>query len=334
MKITDETDDDIVNKKDGLINFNGFVFWNKAKIVKPYVKQYLREKFPNSLIIRELNQIDLVDLNENLPIEIQSTPSSNIGIKNSYFEDLIRRQIEDNIENYERCWFFFDSEYYRYLKDTIHDKLSMNLDWFAKYVKENKLKVFTVKYDGIINELNYEDIGFIKKVSNTCKIEYNEDSRILNRNKLKIMNNILKGHKFTQEEIDRFIADFDNRENESNNNLCQFLTKEKDKRKQIYGYVLQALGNLESINNILDMKQNYGKGEKRFARNIGIFKIYGLGNGSKTEFKDEFNICQYFPGYLRRSEFWSKLKDGHYTDTLLRELFYTFNNKNQSKLEF
>ncbi len=222
---------------------------------------------------------------------------------------------------------FFDVEYYRFLSETESKNISMNMDWFAKYVKEGKLNVFTVKYDGLIKELQYEDLEFIRKLSNTCKTEYENDERILNRNKIKIMKNILNGYKFTQEEIDRFRDDFKNRKINNNNEkstcLSEFLKKEDNNRKKLYGSILNSIGNLPDINNLLDVNNEYSHHAKAFGEYLGIFKMYGVSRNATIQFIDKFNICQYFPGYIRNKEIWNDTKEMSFTDKQLRDLFWT-----------
>lgn len=318
-------------KENGIYKLNGYTFWSKVEVVENYVMNDLKEKFPNSLIVPELNRIDLAVISENLPVEIQTTQVSNDAVHHTQFEDKIRKQIEDNIENYEKCLFYFDAEYYRYLNESASSNTSINLDWLAKYVKENKLKIIAVKYNGEIKELKYEDLSFIRKLSNTCKIEYESDKRILNRNKLKIINSILIGHKFTQNEIHNFTYDYNTRTDKASS-MSNFLMKEKDERKNIYGRISYSMGHLEWINDILNMNENYEKGGKRLGSHLGIFKLYGHGGSdNRMEFKDYFNICQYFPGYTRNEKIWNELRYGSFSDRQLRDIFFVKNKQNKQK---
>lgn len=50
-----------------------YTFWTHAKIAIDYVKDYLKKKFPDKLVIRELNQIDLSIPEENLPRDSVNT---------------------------------------------------------------------------------------------------------------------------------------------------------------------------------------------------------------------------------------------------------------------
>ncbi len=314
-----------MENKDGIINVHNYIFWTKADIVKSYVYNYLKDKFFDSLILHEFNKIDLIVLKENLPAEIQSTiitKDNNRNIVNhSIFENYIRKQIEDNIENYDKCWFFFDAEYYRYLNESASNT-SLNMDWLAKYVKEDKLKIFTVKYNGLIKELKYEDLEFIRKLSNTCKIGYDDDVRILNRNKIKIINNVLEGYNFKQNEINMFIDKY-NQRNSNERTFIEFLRKKDDERKKLYANIVESIQNLKCINLILNMNNEYKQDSKTRCRYLGIFKVNGdRGNANTIQFIDKFNICQFFPGYVRHREEWNSIREMAFSDRGLRDYFY------------
>ena len=105
-----ETTEDGVTKL--IFDNDEYIFWNKAKIVSPFIYEFLKTNYPNCLILPELNHIDFVVLEENLPVEVQSTII--LGYKkkekkilaHSYFEQMIEKQIKQNIERYGKCWFF------------------------------------------------------------------------------------------------------------------------------------------------------------------------------------------------------------------------------------
>ena len=45
-----------------------------------------------------------------------------------------------NVEN--KCWFFFDSEYLRYLQNgKLTKTVNLDMNWLIEYMKEEKLKV-------------------------------------------------------------------------------------------------------------------------------------------------------------------------------------------------
>ncbi len=233
-------------------NTDEYIFWTHAKVVRPYIGKFLIRQFPNGYVEHEVNDIDMIVSGENLPVEIQSTPVSEWGVGPSAFEKAIQKQIDENIDNYDRCWFFFDSEFLRHLQNpNIHRKTSINLDWFRKYMKENILKVFTVRYNGIITDINYKDFDFISKLSMTCKVGYDSDHKILNRNKLKILDRVLRGYRFTQNEISMFHDDW---KRSCVTDFKKFLYKHENKRARLYARILHGIaGYLDAVNNILDL---------------------------------------------------------------------------------
>ncbi len=288
-----------------------YLVWTHANVVRPYIKKFLSEQFPKKLIIRELNQIDLSIPEENLPIEIQSTLSMSTEknwILYSQWEQKIRSQIEQNIISYDRCWFFFDSELLRAMKNA-GKMMSINMDWFRKFMKEEKLKVFTISHDGIIEEKLYKHFDFLSEHSQTCPIATEKDDIILNRNKMKIFTNVIKGYGFAQEEIDKFDNDF--KCSNIGDNLISFLKKQDNERYRLYGYILHAIGNLSGINELLDKKvmlKSSKNSAKQSGKFLGIFDVRGFTKDVITKFIDIFDICKYFPGYLRNKETWNKLK--------------------------
>ena len=293
---------------DGIVksNVNGidYIFWKDAEIVKPYVRRYLDKIFPGKLIVRELNAIDFSIPEENLPIEIQATP---YPVRYARFEQAIKNQIEQNIISYDRCWFFFDSELFRCMKNASKG-MSINMDWFRNYIKEEKLKVFTINHIGIIDELEYKDFDFLADVSQTCKIAYESDDMVLNRNKMLIFANAINGHGFTQEEIESFEAKW-RRYKKPGENFNKYVARQSDSRMKSYRNILYAVGDLPEINDILDLSvDNISSSSKHFLSILGIFDVKGIGPGSITRFVDTFDICKYFPGYMRNQEIWQQLK--------------------------
>lgn len=126
--------------------------------------------------------------------------------------------------NYGTCWFFFDSALLKGMKNA-GKSMSISMDWFRKLIKEERLKVFTVSFNGVVSDLVYKDFDFLSKISQTCKISHETDDLILNSNKMKIYANVVKGYGFTQDEIDKFDDDF---EKSSNNHKITFLTSKQN----------------------------------------------------------------------------------------------------------
>lgn len=318
----------IENKQDGIVkvrqNNEEYIIWAHASVVIPYIKKFLREKFPGKLIARELNRIDLSIPKENLPIEIQATKYNRDKFVFAGWEDAIRRQIDQGIV-YGECWFFFDSELLRAMK-VAGIKMSINMVWFRELIKEERLKVFTVSHNGIIEEKVYKDFDFLAEISQTCKLAAETDDMILNKNKLKIFDSVVDGYGFTQDEIDKFEDDckkyceankMDN--TDENGRISQFLMKQTDKRARLYGGILQAIGNLPGINRLLDIHSKNADIHnrkisavkyKQYASLLGIFDVEGSGNKFITTFIDRFNICRYIPGYVKNKNIWVRLT-GH-----------------------
>lgn len=250
-------------------------------------------------------------------LEIQSTHVIKGGLHYSGWEERIRKQIDQDII-YGRCLFFFDEALLRAMKNAGRG-ISINMDWFRKYMKEGKLEVFTVTYDGIVEPKEYKDFNFLAKISQTCSVAAQNDDMIINKNKMKIYIRVIKGYGFTQEEIDKFESDFEKyREiskisgKDNYDRIKLFLKRQTDERAKLYGTILQAMGGLSKINQILCI--NIYKdistyvGSKYLAKILGILDIRGYTNSSTTKFIDRFDICKYFPGYLRNKEIWDKLR--------------------------
>lgn len=233
-----------------------YTIWTHAKVVRGYIKDELKKRFPGKLIIREFNKIDLSIPEDNLPVEIQATNLNDRNITYSQWEDKIRRQIEQNIINSGKCLFFFDSELLRAMKNACR-RISINMDWFRKYMKEEKLRVFTVSYDGDVKEKGYKDFNFLSEISQTCLIAAETDEMVLEKNKMEIFAGAW--HKFTQGEIDKFENGLEkyNEENKINGKdkserRYKFLTGQYDERSKLYGHILAAVGHLARINKVFD----------------------------------------------------------------------------------
>ena len=87
------------------------------------------------------------------------------------------------------------------------------------------------------------------------------------------------------------------------------MTTQGDSRMRLYGNILHATGSLPTVSDILDLSINNMENAHKFLSSVlGIFDIKGVGKASITRFVDRFDICKYFPGYLRNKEIWKKLK--------------------------
>ena len=288
-----------------------YKIWS-TKLIKPFLTNFLMEKCPDSLIAPELNKIDFTVIYKNtyeiIPIELQRTTiikhsNGNIDFAHSDFEKSIRKQIDEVIRDYDKCWFFFDAEYLRYLQSgNIGKNINLDMTWLIEHMKNGKLKTFEIRYNGEVRELTITDFDFLK---------LSEDEIILNKNKLKIYRNVLLGYNFTQYEIDNFYKEFDNRLDKSISTSADFFIISNNERCKIFGNIKYAIGKLNSINRCLDMNTD-NPNDKLYAVHIKIFEFignYASGTrGNHAKFIDKFDICKYFPGYLRQEKHWLTYK--------------------------
>lgn len=310
-----------INESNGIVEvrYGNEVYktWT-VELILPLVTKFLKGLYPDSLIVRGLTDIVVFDrkTKDIVPTEIQKSTIKNTKHGNKFtiaeFEDKIRRQLEDNIENYDKCWFFFDSEYLRFLQSgNVGKKASINLIWLVKLMREEKLKVFAIKHNGEVKELTSKDFGFLKDMSQTCPISCDSDERILNRNKLKIKQNVLFGYNFTQQEIYQFESEFDNRGNSKFISSQDYFMNNNNERCKLYGRTLHSFNNLSNINDTLSCiidKNPY----THYGIILGLFhqnNFYGFNDDSRIQFIDKFNVAQYFPGYLRNKEMWDYCKN-------------------------
>lgn len=297
---------------------NSYTFWHVADVVYPYISEFLDKQFPNSIRIREFNYTDYVVLKENLPVEVQATVanvragSSNPGgLNHSEFEQKIEKQLKQDIDRYGRCWFFLDSEYLRYLQNNATKNTRINLDWLYQFIKDGKLRVFTIRHDGLIKEVFLKDFNFILSISTIGR----EDNRF------KIMSSVLEGYKFTNKEIDIMYNEFKSILHHYKS-FYKWLTREGHSDREFeYMYILGAISHLENINDMLNCKLDKNSDIKtisRDAQKLGIIETRDTGKvGYMRIFVDKFNIVQFLDGYLRKKDLWDDLRTRYISfDTL------------------
>lgn len=270
-------------------------YWTVEEI-RPYIIEELKNKFPDSIIEREFDQVDLMVHGPNIPIEIQRARCDPRDGKPqlSYFEDVIRRQIEQNIEIYELCWLFFDNKLLMHLQ--LCRQTSINMDWFYQLFKSGKLRVFTITINGIIRELEDKDLEFIRRLSNTCKLGKDEEYRVLTRNKSKMAYQVYRSKGFTTDEINKWYEEFENNNNEY---IPKWLIKMGGRRKE-FGMIRLALTQLSNINDTL-------KCIIKPKGNIPITNLYILGIIEGKDWitcSDKYDVLKYFPGYFGNKELW------------------------------
>ncbi|MDO9097011.1 MAG: hypothetical protein Q7U60_02665, partial [Candidatus Methanoperedens sp.] len=214
-------------------NENEYKFWNNASIALPYIYKFLKKSYPESIILPEFNHTNFVVLQENLPVEVQSTiicghnNSETKHLQHSLFEQMIEKQIKQNIEIYNKCWFFFDSEYFRYLQSETNNSIRTEYKWFLKYIRDNLLYVFIVSHDGKIKEVKYQDLEFL--VNTEMDVDFD-------KNKIMILSNVINGHGYTSKEIRGFVNE--KRLLQDKNAFVTWLRKkDNSERKKVLGYV-------------------------------------------------------------------------------------------------
>ena len=297
---------------------NTYTFWHIADVVYPYISEFLDKQFPNSVRIREFNYTDYVVLKENLPVEVQATvlsvrsKSSNPGgLNHSEFEQKIEKQIKQDIDRYHRCIFFLDSEYLRYLQNNATKNTRINLDWFYSLIKDKILRVFTVRYDGIIKEVFLKDFDFILKISTIGKKD----------NRFKIMSNVLEGYKFTNKEIDAMYNAFKSTEHKYKSFYKWLAREDRSNREFEYMYILGAITHIDNINDMLACRLDRNSDIKtisRDAQKLGLIETKDTGKvGYMRIFADKYNIASYLEGYIIKKDLWDDLRKRYISfDTL------------------
>lgn len=313
----------------GIVEFKGYNFWSNVNVVYDRVWDFLQEKFPDQIIFPELFSVDFIVLNKNIPVEVQSTIVLNYKegtdkarkiISHTQFELSIEKQIKQNVENFGHCWFFFDSEYLRYLQNDLTRMSRINLDWLYQLIKDEMVKAFTVSYEGEITEIPYKSFNFLNGVSMTCNVSHNDDHRVLDRNKFKIILNLFKGCDFSSAELLKIRNDFSETNSKSFNNWL--MRKGCSPRESLYGSILQSVASLELVNQVLSCDE-----EVKLSRNIkhtlsvlGLFEVKGTSNGAVTRFVDKFDIADYFPGYVHNEKTWQHLRGNYVNVATLRKI--------------
>lgn len=236
-----------IKKNNGKI----FRFWTNVGVVFDYVWSYLLEKFPDDILLPEVDRIDIMNLTKNIPIEIQSTiinhntSRKRVFISHSNFFSHVKNQLHMNINKYGKCWFFFDWEYYDYIIDGIGNDSILNLYELFGLYDSDSLKVFIVRYNGEIKELTpNHDMPIL-----------NMDEEMLEKNRMKILNDVLKNHRFTSSEIKKYRDMYFKEVHESDRFWMWLLTKRDDDRAILLSHIIQIQRRLREINMLLDRQK-------------------------------------------------------------------------------
>lgn len=265
-----------------VISGNEYTFWNNASVALPYVYKFLKTRYPDSIILPEFNHTDFVVLQENLPVEVQSTiilghnDSEKKCLAHSYFEQMIEKQIKQNIDRYNKCWFFFDSEYFRYLQSETNNSIRTEYKWFVKYVRDNLLYVFIVSHDGIIKDVKYQDLEFL--VNAEMDVDFD-------KSKIMILSKVLTGHRYTSKEIRGFVNE---KRLLQDRNAFQTWLRKKDQseRKKVLGYIYHYMSEINIIEDFFSRKTSDWKHFQGAASFLGILEF----ENNKWKIEDKYNI--------------------------------------------
>ncbi len=294
-----------------------FTFWYDANVVRPHILDFLIKEYPGTIIIPEFNYTDIVVTDENIPVEIQSTVISHPGkggqgLMHSEFENKIVKQLVQNIGRYSRCIFFFDSEYLRYLQTLATKNTRVNLDWFYNYVKEGKLTVFAVKYDGTIIPTTLKDFEFILKISTL------REQSVLDKNKFKIMSRVLRWKGFSTKEVNDLYNKFklSVKVNSDDKNFRKWLCRKGCTEREFeLMYAYNSVQHLDQIDSMLSCDitdEDNMRTISRDAQKLGLIDSRDTGKtvsaGYMRIFTDYSNIAELFPGYVNNKELWDDLK--------------------------
>lgn len=282
-------------------------FWYPDDVISDIIN-YLQTKFPESIIVRELNRVDILILKKEscLPVEIQKPYFNKDNPAISGFENSIRKQIEKNIELYGMCLFFFDAKLLEYLKNTYDRHIDIDMKWFYRYYIEKKLRVFTIDGDKFIRELKEEDLKLFIKFSVTK----------MDMNKTEIAYKLLNNHVFTTNEISNYYNLY--RKNNTNyDNFYSWCTrKDASIREREYAKLSYALGFLDGIDLVLNCSLPNPITRKEFkyitlCYDLGILERSSYRNdvNNKISFKDKENISTFFHGYLKNKDIWEYIRD-------------------------
>ncbi|MDD5474801.1 MAG: hypothetical protein PHU34_11755 [Candidatus Methanoperedens sp.] len=313
-----------INKNNGKV----FHFWTNVEIVFDYVWSYLLEKFSDDILLPEVDRIDIMNLTKNIPIEIQSTivnfsaARSRVFIQHNLFFSHVKNQLYMNITKYGKCWFFFDWEYFDYIIDGIgKDSIFSLYELFGIYDPDS-LKVFVVRYNGEIKELTpNHDMPIL-----------NKDEEMLEKNRTKILNDVLKKYGFTSSEIKKYRDTYFKEVHESDRFWTWLLTKRDDNRAILLSHIIQIQKRLREINMLLDRQKkpfaNWFTYTTFAARTMGI--IFLDQTTKKYGFLDQFSMCKYFPAYQRNEAFWNSLNGKKLNRKQFNEIVF---KKGATKLE-
>lgn len=317
-------------------NGSTFRFWTNAEVVFDYVWHFLLKNFPSEILLPEVDRVDIMNLSQSIPIEIQSTiikrskVTSRIFLQHSIFYSHAKNQIEMNIAKYGKCWFFFDWDYFNFIMDGLGKDSIFNFSKLFRQDENDLVKVFLVRFDGVIRELKSSDFP----------LPITDDDFILANNKIKILHDILKQYKFTSNEIKEYRDMYFIETHSSDRFRSWLLSKRDNDRAILFGHILETQKRFTDINLLLDRKKkdhnNWLSYTSFAARTLGI--IFYDQKVKKYTFSNQFSICKYFPAFQRNKDFWLSLIGKNFNKRQFNDIVFKkelirledFNNSSKS----
>lgn len=299
-------------------NDHEYTFWTNAEIVLPHVYHYLTQIYPNDFILSEFNFIDFVVLGENLPVEVQSTiilrrsDNEKKVLAHSYFEQMIGKQIRQNVERYGKCWFFFDSEYFRYLRSEGSISRKLDFGWFVDYVRDHLLRIFIIDYTGVIDEISHDDLRFLVK---------SYDDKMLVFNKITILSEVIRGYGYTSDEIREYYRAYMQEREQSKKGSFIFWLKKKEQPARIktLAYILFAIsGEFKHLEDFFSRTKFDWNRVRTSLSFLGVLEY----KNNKWTLEDHYDVLKYFPGYNKNNLFWDGIRNKQFGVKDFKKLVY------------
>lgn len=280
-------------------NREKYRFWKVEEILQT-VMRWLRKKFPDSILEREFDDVDIMIHGPKIPVEIQKTPECKTDCGKphiSVFEKLTEKRIRIDIDNCGICWFLLDARFLEHLQNNSLSRSQIDMRWLYQFWKDKKLRIFTIDSNKNIREI-LEDKEF-------DFIENKKERRELGKEKYNIAYKVYKSYGFTTEEIHLWYNEYKLDNKKTTKGLPAYLSR-KGGRQRDFAYIRFALCNLDAINDMLVCNL-----EPRNRAAIGQARILGIissdrynGKNSMTSCINRDNILEHFSGYFENKELW------------------------------
>lgn len=203
-------------------------YWKVDEIL-PCVMRWIKEKFPNAILEREFDDVDIMIHGPKIPVEIQKTPECKTGCGKPHisgFEKLTEKRIRIDIDNCGICWFLLDTRFLNHLQNNSLSRSQIDMGWFYQFWKDGKLRIFTIDLNKNIREiLEDKEFDFIKE---------KKERRILGKEKYDIAYKTYRRYGFTTEEINHWYDEYRNDNNRTTKGLPAYLSKKGGRERDFH----------------------------------------------------------------------------------------------------